>query len=145
MVTSLLGVFLGFGLNSMTGSSATQQGQINQLTQEIALLKNVFQTARIAQFNGSGAAVTFQAPEVKSSPKPTPSPTLTPKATPSSTASKKTTTPDTKTTPSPVEGAKCDTKKDTKKIKNLECVNGKWVGKDAFSEGKPSDSSTGTN
>ena len=149
MVTSLLGVFLGFGLNSMTGSSATQQGQINQLTQEIALLKNVFQTARIAQFNGSGAAVTFQAPEVKSSPKPTPSPTLTPKATASSTASstasKKTTTPDTKTTPSPVEGAKCDTKKDTKKIKNLECVNGKWVGKDAFSEGKPSDSSTGTN
>jgi proteasome lid subunit RPN8/RPN11 len=135
MITSLLGVFLGFGLNSATGSSATQQKQINELTQTVSILQ------RVLINEGFLTVVNPAIPEVPVVPKETPK--ATPKATPtvkpstpattvkpSTPATKKAITSDTKTALTPTKGATCNPAKNTKPVGGLKCdtKTKKWVG-----------------
>jgi proteasome lid subunit RPN8/RPN11 len=149
-VTSLLGVFLGFGLNSTTGSSATMQSQINQLTQDINTLKQVLQVANIATFTPNGVLVGPPSTTTKVTPKPsTPAVTAkpsTPAVTANPTTTKKATTSDNKATQTPTEGAACDPAKNKKKVNNLKCDAGtrKWVGATSLSLNNPGSTDTGT-
>ncbi len=141
MITSLLGVFLGFGLNSMTGSTGAQQSQINLLTRQVAELQQILINEGIVKI----------APQVVVSPEASIQPSTPAKNSPtkpSSVGTKKASTSETKTVQTPVEGATCNPKKD-KKRKNLECdkATSKWVGVNSLTQFNPSttESKTGTN
>jgi proteasome lid subunit RPN8/RPN11 len=154
MITSLLGVFLGFGLNSATGSSATQQKQINELTQTVSILQQVLIN------EGFIKLVNPAIPEVPVVPKETPkaTPKVTPKETPKATVkpanpattakpstsatptvkpstTKKAIISDTKTALTPTEGAACDPIKNKKPVGKLRCDSKtkKWVGATSLS------------
>jgi len=151
-ITSLLGVFLGFGLNSMTGSTATQQSQINRLNQEVATLQQILINEGIIKVINPAIPV---APTTKASPKATAKTTPTTPTKPSTAAStakattpSKVTTSDTKTAITPVEGAACNPAKDKKVVNKLRCdrTTKKWVGASSLSITPPkSESGTGTN
>ena len=115
MITSLLGAFLGFGLNTATGSSATQQKQINELTQTVSLLQEVLIN------EGFIKVVDPAIPEVPVVPEEAP------KATPKDKT--KVITPDTQTEISPKKGASCDPVKNNKPVGKLKCDSNtkKWV------------------
>ncbi len=81
MVTSLLGVFLGFGLNSMTGSTSTQQSQISELTRKVNELQSVLVQAGIIRI------IQPPAPSVvPSTPAATPTPSTQPTVAPNTPA-----------------------------------------------------------
>jgi proteasome lid subunit RPN8/RPN11 len=145
-ITSLLGVFLGFGLNSMTGSTATQQSQINRLNQEVATLQQILiNEGFIKIVNPAIPAVPTPKETPKATPTATPT-TPTKSSTPASTATKKATTSETKTALTPTKGAACDPLKNKKVVNNLRCdkATKKWVGASSF-DNTTTETKTGTN
>ena len=140
MITSLLGVFLGFGLNSATGSSATQQKQINELAQTVGVLQEALLREGLIRI------VDPTIPEVPvvptATPKATPKATPTAKpstpvttAKPSPSTSKKSITTETKSAVVPTKGAACNPAKDTKPVGTLKCdtKTKKWIGAKSLS------------
>jgi len=145
MVTSLLGVFLGFGLNSATGSSATQQSQINELTQKVAILQQVLINNGIIKLvNPAIPAAPTQTATAKASPKTTAATTVkpstpaknstAPKPSSSSSSTKKSITSESKTALTPTVGTACNPAKNTKPVGTLTCdtKSKKWI-----NSGKP--------
>jgi len=151
-ITSLLGVFLGFGLNSMTGSTATQQSQINRLNQEVATLQQILINEGIIKVVNPAIPA---APTPKETPKEAPkastkaTPTTPSKpSTPVTSPSKKTVPSETKTALTPTEGAACDPAKNKKTVNKLRCdkTTKKWVGASSLSITPPkTESGTASN
>lgn len=151
-ITSLLGVFLGFGLNSMTGSTATQQSQINRLNQEVATLQQILINEGIIKVVNPAIPA---APTPKETPKEAPkastkaTPTTPSKpSTPVTSPSKKTFPSETKTALTPTEGAACDPAKNKKTVNKLRCdkATKKWVGASSLSITPPkTESGTASN
>ena len=141
MITSLLGVFLGFGLNSATGSSATQQSQINELTQKVAILQQVLINEGFIKVVNPAipAAPTPPKTTPKATPKTTAATTVkpstpaknstAPKTSSSPSSTKKSITSETKTALTPTEGAACDPAKNKKLVGLLKCdtKSKKWI------------------
>lgn len=149
MITSLLGVFLGFGLNSATGSSSTQQSQINELTQKVAILQQVLiNEGFIKVVNPAIPAAPTPKTTEKATTKPsTPTKASTaPKASASPASTKKVTPSDTRTALAPAEGAACDPVKNKKVVNKLRCdkTTKKWVGASSLTITTP-ETKTGTN
>jgi proteasome lid subunit RPN8/RPN11 len=142
MITSLLGVFLGFGLNSATGSTATMQSQINLLTRQVSELQQILISEGIVKV----VPQVIPTPEV--TVKPSTPAKSSPSTKPSAATTKKAVTSETKTVQTPVEGAACNPKKDKKLPKlKLECdrATSKWVGYSLLSQPNSSDTKTGNN
>jgi proteasome lid subunit RPN8/RPN11 len=160
MITSLLGAFLGFGLNSATGSSATQQKQINELTQTVGILQQVLINEGFIKIVNPAIPEVPVAPTAtpKATPKTTPKATASPSAKPSTSVttakpsttaksstspkasaspstSKKSITTETKTAVVPTKGAACNPAKDTKPVGTLKCdtKTKKWIGSKSLS------------